>query len=127
MQHEAIGHYGEETPFGTIGGFKVERYVDASGHECAYYDTTLMFPTNIFDEEAGVNVLDMSDPTNPVRTARLLSPAMLSPHESLVLSRRRGLLAAVSGNATFKPGIVDLYDVSEDCRHPVFDYLEGER
>jgi hypothetical protein len=116
---EAIGHYGKETPFGTIGGFKVERYVDASGHDCAYYDTTLLFPTNILDEEAGVNVLDMSDPTNPVRTARLLSPAMLSPHESLVLSKRRGLLAAVSGNAAFNAGIVDVYDVSDDCRHPV--------
>ena len=26
------------TPLGTFGGFKVQRYVDAAGHECAYYD-----------------------------------------------------------------------------------------
>src|SRR5919106_78272 len=116
---ELVGHFGEETAFGTIGGFKVERYVDAAGHECAYYDTTLMYPTNILDEEAGVNVLDMSDPAHPRRTDRLLSPAMLSPHESLVLSKERGILAAVAGNATFAPGIVDVYDVSQDCRHPV--------
>jgi hypothetical protein len=116
---ELIGHFGKETPFGTIGGFKVERYVDDAGHDCAYYDTTLMFPTNIFDEEAGVNVLDMSDPSKPVLTARLLTPAMLSPHESLVLSQKRGLLAAVAGNAAFAPGIVDIYDVSGDCRRPV--------
>src|SRR5690242_21958814 len=32
--------------FGDSGGFRVERYVDAAGHECAYYDTTLLFPTN---------------------------------------------------------------------------------
>ena len=114
-----VGHFGKETPTGTIGGFKVERYVDDAGHDCAYYDTTLMFPTNILDEEAGVNVLDMRDPSKPVLTERLVTPAMLSPHESLVLSKKRGLLAAVSGNAAFYPGIVDVYDVSEDCRHPV--------
>jgi hypothetical protein len=116
---EAIGRFGKETPFGTIGGFKVERFVDASGRECAYYDTTLLFPTNLFDEEGGVSVLDMSNPAHPVRTSRLLTPAMLSPHESLVLNRRRGLLAAVSGNAAFNVGIVDLYDLSGDCRNPV--------
>jgi hypothetical protein len=116
---KVVGRFGRETPFGTIGGFKVERYVDAAGHECAYYDTTLMYPTNLLDEEAGVNVLDMSDPAHPTLTDRLLTPAMLSPHESLVLSRRRGILAAVAGNATFYPGIVDVYDVSKDCRHPV--------
>ena len=31
---------------GETGGFKVLRYVDETGHECAYYDTTLLFPTN---------------------------------------------------------------------------------
>jgi hemolysin type calcium-binding protein/LVIVD repeat-containing protein len=116
---ELVGHFGKETPFGSIGGFKVERYVDAAGHECAYYDTTLMFPTNLLDEKAGVNVLDMSDPADPKLTDRLLTPAMLSPHESLVLSKRRGILAAVAGNLAFYPGIVDVYDVSADCRHPV--------
>jgi LVIVD repeat len=115
-----VGRFGKETPFGTIGGFKVERYVDDAGHECAYYDTTLLYPTNFLDQEGGVNVLDMSDPAHPVRTARLLTPAMLSPHESLVLSRRRGILAAVLGNAAFNVGLVDVYDISKDCRHPVW-------
>ena len=104
---------------GTIGGFKVERYVDADGHECAYYDTTLMYPTNIFDSTGGVNVLDVSDPTNPVLKTQLQTPAMLSPHESLVLNPARGLLVAVTGNALFYPGQVDVYDVSADCRAPV--------
>ena len=31
---------------GTSGGFKVFRYVDGAGHECAYYDTALLFPFN---------------------------------------------------------------------------------
>ncbi|MFA5941822.1 MAG: hypothetical protein WC809_20935 [Sinimarinibacterium sp.] len=116
---EVVGTHTIPDAVGTVGGFKVERYVDAAGHDCAYYDTTLTFPTNVFDGEAGVNVLDMADPANPVLTERLLTIAMLSPHESLVVSHARGLLAAVAGNAALYPGVVDLYDISQDCRHPV--------
>jgi hypothetical protein len=103
---------------GTVGGYKVERYVDAAGRECAYYDTTLLFPTNIAALSLGVNVLDMSDPANPEITTSLVTPAMLSPHESLVLSHERGILAAVMGNPAFNVGVVDVYDVSQDCRYP---------
>ena len=113
-----VGAYAKPNVVGTVGGFKVERYVDSSGRECAYYDTTLLAPTNIFDLEAGVNVIDMSDPAHPKLTTRLLTPAMLSPHESLVVSQQRGVLAAVLGNPLFYPGIVDIYDISEDCRYP---------
>ena len=45
---------------------------------------------------------------------------MLSPHESLVVSQERGVLAAVLGNPAFNIGVVDLYDISEDCRAPVW-------
>jgi hypothetical protein len=113
-----VGSYTVPNAVGSVGGFKVERYTDAAGHDCAYYDTTLMYPTNIFDTESGINVLDLSDPTQPVLTARLLTPAMLTPHESLVLSHERGILAAVTGNLAFYPGIVDVYDISQDCRNP---------
>ena len=114
-----VGAFIKPNAMGTVGGFKVERYVDASGHDCAYYDTTLMFPTNLLDTEGGVTVLDMSDPTKPAQTARLVTPAMLSPHESLVLSHERGLLAAVAGNLSTNVGVVDIYDISQDCRTPV--------
>lgn len=115
---ELVGSYTVPNAIGTVGGFKVERYVDKAGHDCAYYDTTLLYPTNIADLEAGVNVLDMSDPTQPVRTARLVTPAMLSPHESLVVSQEAGVLAAVLGNPAFYPGLVDVYDLEPDCRNP---------
>jgi hypothetical protein len=115
---ELVGQYSKPNAIGTVGGFKVERYVDVAGHECAYYDTTLMYPTNVLDQEGGVNVLDMSDPTRPTLTARLVTPAMNTPHESLVLSQRRGLLVAVAGNLTTQVGQIDIYDVSKDCRHP---------
>src|SRR5688572_26895228 len=109
-----IGSYGVPTPTGTTGGFKVERYTDAAGHDCAYYDTTLLFPTNnVFNFDAGVNVLDMSNPAQPALSARLLTPAMLSPHESVVVSPA-GVLAAVTGNPAFYPGVVDVYDLEPD-------------
>jgi hypothetical protein len=114
-----IGSYVKPNAFGTVGGFKVERYRDAAGRDCAYYDTTLLYPTNALDGEGGVNVLDMADPTKPTLTDRLVTPAMLSPHESLVVSQERGILAAVAGNPITNVGIVDVYDVSQDCRHPV--------
>jgi hypothetical protein len=107
---------------GSTGGFRVHRYVDKSGHECAYYDTTLLFPTNALSlsaEPTGVAVLDMTDPRRPVRTASLLTPAMQTPHESLNISVERGILAAVMGNPSAYPGVIDLYDISQDCRHPV--------
>ena len=45
---------------GTSGGFKVYRYVDAQGHECAYYDTALLFPLNAFNlNSSGVGVRSM--------------------------------------------------------------------
>ena len=80
------------------------RYVDKAGRECAYYDTTLLFPTNTLNlsfEPTGVAVLDMSDPANPVRTTTLLTPAMQTPHESVNISVERGILAAVAGNPAF--------------------------
>jgi hypothetical protein len=111
-----VGHQGTE------GGFKVLRYIDAQRHECAFYDTTLMFPLNAFNPGAGsegVAVLDMSNPSHPVQTDTLTTTPMLSPHESLNLNTRRGLLAAVNGNLSTEPGFVSIYDVHADCRHPV--------
>jgi hypothetical protein len=64
-------------------------------------------------------VLDMTDPTRPALAARLITPAMNTPHESLVLSQRRGLLIAVAGNLVTNVGQIDIYDISEDCRDPV--------
>jgi hypothetical protein len=111
---ELVAHHGDS------GGYRVHRYVDAQGHECAFYDTTLLFPLNALGTDpTGVFVLDMSDPANPVRTATLSTPAMQSPHESMSLNQERGLLAAGMGYPTFQPGFVDIYDVSQDCRHPV--------
>jgi hypothetical protein len=117
-----VGHHGDQA------GLKVARYVDPAGHECAYYDTEVTFPLGgpLSGEpvrsgqsgQFGTYVLDMADPSNPVLTEALQTPAMLSPHESMLVNQKRGLLAAVMGNAAFYPGFLDVYDLSADCRHP---------
>ena len=49
---------------------------------------------------------------------------MQSPHESLSLSSTRGLLAAVRGTRLRRLGLVSLYDLSRDCRHPELQFTK---
>jgi WD40 repeat protein len=60
----------------------------------------------------------MSDRSKPRLATTLVTPAMLTPHESLRLNQRRGLLVAVAGNPAAYPGIVDVYSVAENCLEP---------
>ena len=110
---------------GANGGYRVERYVDKAGHECAFWDSTLLWPHNAPDQGPdegadgpGTYVMDMSNPAKPVHTDTLRTPAMQSPHESLRLNTKRGLLVANFAYPTWQPGFVDVYSVKEDCRHP---------
>lgn len=117
-----VGHHGRRSVLGS-GGFKVQRYTDVTGRTCAYYDSALMLGANLpgaitGGAGLGVVVLDMTNPAAPVKTANLITPAMLQPHESLLVNQRRGLLAAVLGTLATAPGVLDVYDVSQDCRHP---------
>jgi hypothetical protein len=126
---ELVGKHTQEkagvdgTIVGTVGGYKVLRYKDSKGNECAYYDTSLLPPTNVGDANLGVRVLDMNDPKNPRLSTILTTASMSFPHESLVLSQKRGLLMAVAGNLAqaVVPGIVDLYDLEGPlgCSVPV--------
>jgi hypothetical protein len=111
----------EISHFGASGGYRVERYVDKAGHECAFYDSTLLFPTSVVAngaETTGTYVMDMTDPAHPVHTDTLRTPAFQSPHESVRLNAKRGLIVADWGNPTSSPGFVDVFDVTADCRHP---------
>jgi hypothetical protein len=111
--------------FSTAGGFRVWRYNDDAGHTCAFYDTSLFSPLNVVSAAAGpspgVVVLDMADPAHPVQTDTLTDFPMLVPHESLNLNAKRGLLAAEVGNGGTAPGLMSIYDVHQDCRHPTLD------
>ena len=60
--------------YSNVGGFRVQRYVDQSGRACAFYDSTLLFPTNAVmgsTHKTGVFVMDipraLSDLLKPVR------------------------------------------------------------
>jgi hypothetical protein len=99
--------------------------------DCAYMSTLYAPFDPEFDALKGTVVLDMSDPAHPVRTAKLQTRAMVSPHESLKVNVARGLLAATEGGAgPTSPlpvnftGLLnsgpyfDVYDVATDCRHP---------
>jgi len=107
---------------GDSGGYHVYRYQDRAGHVCAYYDTTLLVGRDaqygVYRKGPGTVVLDMSNARKPVQTDLLTTPAMVTPHESLRLNQRRGLLVAIAGTPVTAPGELDVYDVSKDCRHP---------
>jgi len=108
--------------FGTTGGFKALRYTDHQQHVCAFYDSTLLFPKDAgVAEGPGTYVLDMTDPKHPQLTDTLKTPAMLSPHESLLVNDKRGLLVADMGYPSTNPGFVDVYSVKDDCRHPTLE------
>ena len=105
----------------SLGGWRVERYGD-----CAYYNgdpgglplgVVNVNPLTPGVVPLGTHVVDVSDPANPRQTAFLRSPAMLSPHESMSV-HPRGLLVAVLGNLGTAPGVLEVYDISEDCRQP---------
>jgi hypothetical protein len=108
---------------GSSGGFKTLRYTDRKGNTCAFYDSTLLIGRDVVSnllsgDGLGVVVLDMNDPRHPKKTANLTSLAMLTPHESLLVNKKRGLLVAEMGTAATLPGVMDVYDVKTDCRHP---------
>ncbi len=112
-----VGHQGSS------GGFKTLRYTDSQGHTCAFYDSTLTIPRDVVSntlsgDGLGVVVLDMTNPAHPRKTANLVSVGMISPHESLLVNQKRGLLVGVMGSAATAPGILDVYDVRTDCRKP---------
>ncbi len=108
--------------FGVTGGFKAQRYTDRQGNTCAYYDSTAALPKDVLAGLAGpglgVVVLDMNDPAKPVKTDNLISPSMLTPHESMLVNKRRGLIAAIMASPATNLGIVDVYNLKKDCRHP---------
>ena len=105
------------------GGYKVERYVDKAGHECAYYDTTLLFPTqraDLSERPTGVAVLDMTDPGEPEADRRRSSRRRCRRRTSRSCSTRSaGCSPPSPATPPSTPGIVDVYDLNEDCRHPV--------
>jgi hypothetical protein len=120
--------------------------------DCAYYGLGVVFPqttgnyatpgvaggpaivpgTPLPAGAGGVAVVDARDPTRPVRTMTLTSPALIDPWESLKVNHKRGLLAGVSVSLA-GPLVFDVYDLKDPlagtpaagigtgCGHPVLN------
>ncbi|WP_327097691.1 hypothetical protein OIE68_02085 [Nocardia vinacea] len=83
---------------------------------CVYLGS--FFPGDLLGPATGVQVIDVSDPTNPVPTATLTEPAMLAgTWESLKVNPVRKLLVGTGAPAFTGAGLISVYDVS-DCAHP---------
>lgn len=90
--------------------------VSASFDHCAYLGT--IFPGDLVGPAPGVQVLDASDPANPVPTVTLTEPAMQAgTWESLKVHPGRKLLVGTGVPALLGAGLMSVYDIS-DCAHP---------
>lgn len=93
-------------------------WVNPSYADCAYMGTT--FTGIPLKKSQGVQVVNARDPSNPVLSANLTSPAfLLSTWESLKVNEKRGLLAGVAVGPIVAAGFFDVYDISKDCSKPV--------
>jgi hypothetical protein len=90
--------------------------------KCAYFDqrNPAAGGSSPMETHPGVVVVDVSDPTNPVPTTWLNTPAMIDPWESVKVNPARQLLAGGQRPTGAGPGDgFDVYDISADCAHPV--------
>jgi hypothetical protein len=105
-----------------VGRFRSTMWANLDTFEdCAYY--------GLQTQAGGVQVLDVSDSTNPTPTALLTTTAMQDPGESLRVNAKRKLLVATGYTNRYKESEntaadyrnapwLDVYDLSEDCRAP---------
>jgi hypothetical protein len=100
---------------GEGGNWSSATYTDKNGRTCAYHATAV---PNANRKNPGVPVIDITDPTKPLRTATLTTPAMTDPWESLRVHDGRKILIADNGQNGGGGPEVDIYDVSADCRTP---------
>lgn len=107
---------------GEGGSWSSAAFTDGGGRTCLYHATSSTVKMDgtpvVGRQNPGVPVIDITDPTKPIRTMSLNTPAMLDPWESLRVNARRQILVADNGaNAAGGPEI-DVYDLSGDCRSP---------
>jgi hypothetical protein len=94
-------------------------WVNPSYKHCAYMATTFSGIGRKVSE--GVQVIDASDPSKPVLSTNLTSPAFFqNPWESMKVNEKRGLLAGVAVGPLLSAASFDVYDISQDCANPVF-------
>src|SRR5215831_424649 len=127
FKQKVRGHHEDDEDDGRQGGHDKDDGHDNDGEHsaktrvCGYHGTAspkLSLPNR---KNLGVRALDLTDPQDPTITAYLTTVSMLDPWESLKVNERRQLLAADNAqDGGFGNGgpEVDIYDLSQDCRHP---------
>lgn len=110
-----------------VGQFQGEgaSVVSPSHDRCAYMSTSgvLLDPLQLISPNAGVVVVDATNPLQPVQSANLTGPSMMiGTWESLKVNEPRKLLGGVAVGGLVGPAFFDAYDVS-DCANPV--HLNG--
>ncbi len=88
--------------------------------DCAYLGSVGAREVQTLGGDAldGVAVLDASDPTRPKLERIVRSPVGVSQHEAIEVNEKRGMLVVETGGLLAR--YIDVYDVSKDCRKPVF-------
>ena len=100
---------------GEGAGWQHAFFMDKAGHICSYYDTS---PSTVNRAHMGVAVIDAANLADPTPTSYLTSSAMVDPLESMKVNDRRQLLGAARSLNSPDGPVVDLYDISVDCRSP---------
>jgi hypothetical protein len=110
-----------------VGGFASASFANFDSYKnCVYYTDNRGGSGSIIGQgnpaDGGGVVLDVSNPTHPVKTAYLTAWAMKDAGESLRVNIKRGLLVADYYTNVINPEAparsLAVYDVSKDCRHP---------
>jgi hypothetical protein len=92
-------------------------WVNPSFDHCAYMATSYLGRSH--NPSPGVQVVDVSNPSAPILSTTLTSPAMRAgTWESLKVNNTRKLLGGVAGGLLVGVGFFDVYDIGEDCAHP---------
>lgn len=116
---------GYECNLALIGHFASASFANMDSYKnCVYYSDNRGGNGSLTGQggpaDGGGVVLDVSDPTHPVKTAYLDAWAMKNAGESLRVNHKRGLLVADYYDLSkMSAGSLAVYDISKDCAHPV--------
>ena len=86
--------------------------------DCAYVGSVGGREQQPADELDGLAVIDVSDPRKPTLARIVRSPVGYSNHEAVEVNQKRGML--VTETQGLSAQYIEVYDVSRDCRNPVF-------
>ncbi|MBK4736666.1 LVIVD repeat-containing protein [Noviherbaspirillum pedocola] len=100
-----------------VGGNWSSARFKSAGRTCAYHSTAMPNPNRPKGTE-GAQVIDITDPTHPLRTMSLSTSGMLDSWEGLRANQRRKLLYSANAANGGGNGDFDVYDLSGDCGSP---------